>query len=45
MLRVRFITTLEEVLIKRLKIMAIEKGVDVNDILEKLITEYLKNQK
>jgi len=25
--------------------MAIEKGVDVNDILEKLITEYLKNQK
>ena len=45
MLRVRFITTLEEVLIKRLKIMAIEKGVDVNDILEKLITEYLNNQK
>ena len=44
-MRVKFGTTLEEKLIKKLKINAIEKGVDINDILEKLIEEYLVENK
>lgn len=42
MARVRFDTTLEEALLKKLKILAIERDVNVNELLEKMITEYLE---
>jgi hypothetical protein len=44
-LRVSFTTTLEKELIDKLKIEAIKQGLNVNDILELLIEEYLKKQK
>ena len=43
-LRVGFKTTIEENLIKQLKIEAIQNNVDVNDILEKLIDKFLKGE-
>ncbi|MBP9477526.1 MAG: hypothetical protein KBF12_02805 [Sebaldella sp.] len=43
-MRVGFKTTIEENLIKQLKIEAIQNNVDVNDILEKLIDKFLKGE-
>lgn len=40
-MRVSFTTTLEKDLIDRLKVEAIKRGVNVNDILEQLIEELL----
>ena len=37
----RFVTTLDEELIRQLKIKAVEQDTAVNKILEKLIKEYL----
>ena len=42
-MRVGFRTNIEEELISKLKIKAIEKKVNVNDILEKLISLYLED--
>ena len=39
-MRIGFKTTIEETLIKELKMKAIEKNVNVNDILEELIEKY-----
>ena len=44
-MRVRFVTTLEEKLIYKIKVKAAKEQENVNDILEKLITEYLKEGK
>lgn len=41
-MRIGFKTTIEEKLIKNLKIKALQQGVNVNDILEQLIDKYLK---
>ena len=41
-MRIGFKTTIEENLIQELKIDAINKKINVNDILEKLIEKYLK---
>ena len=41
-MRVNFSTTLEKELIEKLKIEAIKKGKNVNDILEELIRNFLK---
>ena len=43
-MRIGFKTTIEENLIKQLKIKAIENKVDANDILELLIDKYLKGE-
>jgi hypothetical protein len=43
-LRIGFKTTLEQSLIEGLKIKAVEKGVNVNDIMEKLIDLYLRGK-
>lgn len=43
-MRVGFKTTIDENLIKKLKIKALQKGVNVNDILEELIDKYLKGE-
>ena len=43
-MRVPFKTTLEEDLINSLKIKAIKKKVDVNDILEILIKKFLEDE-
>ena len=40
----RFVTTLDEDLIRRLKVRAAEEDTAVNKILEKLIKEYLDNK-
>ena len=40
-MRIGFKTTIEENLIKNLKMEALQKGVNVNDILEQLIDKYL----
>jgi len=40
--KVRFTTTIDEELLKRIKIKAIEEGKNVNEIIEKLLQEYLK---
>lgn len=44
MARKKFTTTLDEELIKKLKIQAVKEGTDVSKILEKLIEKYLKKQ-
>ena len=41
-MRIGFKTTIKENLIQELKIDAINKKINVNDILEKLIEKYLK---
>ena len=41
-MRIKVTTTLEEGLWRRLQVKAIKQGVNVNDILEQLIAEYLK---
>ena len=43
-LRIGFKTTLEESLISDLKIEAVKNKVNVNDILEELITKFLKGK-
>lgn len=43
-MRIGFKTTIEETLIKKLKMDAVKKGVNVNDILEELIDRYLKGE-
>lgn len=43
-MRIGFKTTIEENLIKKLKMKALQKGVNVNDILEQLIDKYLKGE-
>ena len=40
--KVVFTTTLDEGLIKKIKVRAIEEGKNVNEIIEKLLQEYLK---
>lgn len=44
-MRVSFTTTLEKDLVDKLKIEAIQQGINVNDILEKLIKEHLEKTK
>ncbi len=43
-MRIGFKTTIDEELIKNLKMKALQKGVNVNDILEQLIDKYLKGE-
>lgn len=43
-MRIGFKTTIEEELINKLKVNAIENKVNVNDILEQLIDKYLKGE-
>lgn len=43
-MRIGFKTTIEEELIKSLKIRALQQNVNVNDILEQLIDKYLKGE-
>lgn len=38
----KFTTTIDEDLIKKAKIKAIEEGISVAELLEKLLNEYLK---
>ena len=40
--RVKFTTNIDEELLKKIKIRAIEEGKNVNEIIEKLLQEYLK---
>lgn len=42
MARKKFTTTLDEELIKAIKVKAIEENTDVSKLLEKMIEEYLK---
>ena len=43
-MKIKFTTTIEEELIKKLKIEAINQSKNVNEILEKLIDKYLKGE-
>lgn len=43
-MRKKFTTTLDEQLISKIKIKAIEENTDVSKLLEKLISEYLKSE-
>ncbi len=40
--KVKFTTTIDEELLKKIKVRAIEEGKNVNEIIEKLLQEYLK---
>jgi len=40
--KVIFTTTIDEELLKKIKVRAIEEGKNVNEIIEKLLQEYLK---
>ena len=40
--RVKFTTNIDEELLKKIKVRAIEEGKNVNEIIEKLLQEYLK---
>jgi len=40
--KVRFTTTIDEELLKKIKVRAIEGGQNVNEIIEKLLQEYLR---
>ena len=44
-MRVKFTTTLDSEILKKLKIQAVEEGTDVSKILEKLMIEYLEKQR
>jgi predicted DNA binding CopG/RHH family protein len=46
-LKKKFATIIEEELIKKLKIEAVEKGLRFNDLLEQILTQYfdLKSKK
>ena len=41
----KFTTTIDDELIKQAKIKAIEEGISVADLLEKLLKEYLESTK
>lgn len=40
--KVKFTTNIDEELLKKIKVKAIEEGQNVNEIIEKLLREYLK---
>jgi len=40
--KVRFTTTIDEGLLKRIKVRAIEEGKNVNEIIEELLRKYLE---
>lgn len=40
--KVRFTTTINEELLKKIKVKAVEEGKNVNEIMEELFEEYLK---
>lgn len=40
--KVKFTTNIDEELLKKIKIKSIEQGKNVNEIIEKLLQEYLK---
>ncbi|GMG96872.1 ribbon-helix-helix protein, CopG family [Tepidimicrobium xylanilyticum] len=40
--KVKFTTNIDEELLKKIKIKAIDEGKNVNEIIEKLLREYLK---
>lgn len=40
--RIKFTTTIEETILENIKIKAVKERLNVNDILEKLILDYLK---
>jgi len=42
MKRVKFTTNIDEELLKKVKIVAVEKGLNVNDIIENLLKYYLE---
>ena len=44
-LRKKFTTTLDEEIIKKIKIQAVKENTDVSKLLEKLIENYLKESK
>ena len=44
-MRKKFTTTLDEELIKKIKIQAVKENTDVSKLLEKLIENYLKESK
>ena len=43
-MRKKFTTTLDENIIKKIKMRAIEENTDVSKLLEKLITDYLNTK-
>jgi len=42
--KVKFTTNIDEELLKKIKVLAIEEGKNVNEIIEKLLQEYLKKE-
>ena len=42
--KVKFTTNLDEGLLKKIKVRAIEEGKNVNEIIEELLEEYLERQ-
>ena len=42
--KVKFTTNLDEELLKKIKVRAIEEGKNVNEIIEELLEEYLEKQ-
>ena len=44
-MRKKFTTTLDEEIIKKIKIQAVKENTDVSKLLEKLIENYLKESK
>ena len=44
-MRKKFTTTLDEEIIKKIKIQAVKENTDVSKLLEKLIQNYLKKAK
>ena len=40
--KVRFTTTINEELLKKIKVKAVKEGKNVNEIMEELFKEYLK---